>query len=432
MLKCIHTSLRSKTQEERLRRKKMDQGHHECEVLGSGPEAAESASAWNSCSKNPGHHKFIPAAKFCGQHMPEDCQGQLVLNYVRNISRRTVRLRVGYTSARRPRGYSFYTARRSNILHTGSGWLHALAPGVGPCQCSRCAGSFSPSVSQTWYNIYIDTACHVVFNSKEAESTIVDFFYDDETARVDGRMKSVSGLELRHKDVADDWCRMICATHDQSLVDTLKLCLKEEEILFQSLMIYNPSTFWRNLCVIVSHPHGQPKQITVGEAKRDMIGRHKKRFVYSTDTCPGSSGAPVLVLNDPSASAHFFPWPMKDKQMWTSPHSVGEVDGKLNRSGASWIGCDDEEEDEDEVGEEAKRVEEGGFDGNDVALQMTMIVSLKMMMIMTLHMAMMVALKRRRGKKKKNEGNVDAEEGGYLDEGVRTMTFFCLFVFNVS
>ncbi|GFN83113.1 hypothetical protein PoB_000961900 [Plakobranchus ocellatus] len=226
-LRGIHTSLHSKTQKERVRRKKMDQGHHECEVLGSGPEATESDSAWNRCRKNPGHLKFIPVAKFCGKHLPQNCWEQMALDYVCNMSTGTVRLRVGYTSARRPRGYSFYTDRGSNILHTGSGWLYALTPGVGPCQCSRCTGSTTSTPHQTWFKIYIDTACHVVFNSEEAKFTTVDFFYDDETARIDGRMKSVSGLELMHKDVADDWCRMICATHDQSLVDKLKLCLEQ-------------------------------------------------------------------------------------------------------------------------------------------------------------------------------------------------------------
>ncbi|GFO44809.1 hypothetical protein PoB_007131400 [Plakobranchus ocellatus] len=327
--------LRSRKQKERVRKKKMDQGHHECEVLGCGPEAAESASAWNSCRKNPGHLSFIPVAKFCEHKLPQDWWEQMALDYVRNMSTRTVRLRVGYTSKRRPRDYSFYKDRGSNILHTGSGWLHALAPGVGPCQCSRCAGSSTSTRHKKWYEIYIDTACHVVFNSEEAKSTIVDFFYDDETARVDGRMKSVSGLELMHRDVDDDWCRMICATHDKFLVDTLKFCQKNRFLLWH-FFVTNPNRGFQNLCVIVSHPHGQSKQITVGEIERwEMRDLQKKRFVYSTDTCPGSSGAPVIVFHDLGMDANMIQ--MQCSQWWTSPHSEGEVEGKLNRSGASCL-----------------------------------------------------------------------------------------------
>ncbi|GFN83112.1 hypothetical protein PoB_000961800 [Plakobranchus ocellatus] len=66
-----------------------------------------------------------------------------------------------------------------------------------------------------------------------------------------------------------------------------------------------------------------------------MKDRHKKRFVYSTDTCPGSSGAPVLVLDDFGMANDILP--MMNKQTWTAPHSEGEVEGKLNRSGASIV-----------------------------------------------------------------------------------------------
>ncbi|GFO44806.1 hypothetical protein PoB_007131100 [Plakobranchus ocellatus] len=308
----------------------MDQGNHECEVLGSGPEAAESASTWNSCRKNPRHLNFIPAANFCRQHLRRRfADDQVVLDLVRNISYGTVCLRVGYTSAERPEGYSFYNHRRSKIVHTGSGWLHALTPGIGPCRCSDCAGSSTSTRHQKWYEIYIDTACHVVFNSKEAKFTTVEFFYDDETARADGTMKSVSGLKLIHRDIADDCCRMICATHDQSLVDTLKLCLEQRVLLYQGFMS-SPRYAWQDLCVIVSHPHGQPKHITVGEIERwEARGRHRRRFMYSTDTCPGSSGAPVLVLDDILLTIK--------EQIWITTHSEGEVEGKLNCSGTSYL-----------------------------------------------------------------------------------------------
>ncbi|BFZ14119.1 hypothetical protein BsWGS_17158 [Bradybaena similaris] len=53
------------------------------------------------------------------------------------------------------------------------------------------------------------------------------------------------------------------------------------------------------LTVIVSHPHGCNKQITIGyytERVEVKDSRNLTRYVYTTPTCPGSSGAPVYVL----------------------------------------------------------------------------------------------------------------------------------------
>ena len=61
--------------------------------------------------------------------------------------------------------------------------------------------------------------------------------------------------------------------------------------------------------VVVSHPHGQPKQVSVGDwvRSRDVVGQPGRQggqipqwCEYTTDTCPGSSGAPVLVLSSAS------------------------------------------------------------------------------------------------------------------------------------
>ena len=57
--------------------------------------------------------------------------------------------------------------------------------------------------------------------------------------------------------------------------------------------------------VVVSHPHGQPKQVSVGDwvRSRNVVVRPGRQggqihqwCEYATDTCPGSSGASVLVF----------------------------------------------------------------------------------------------------------------------------------------
>ena len=46
--------------------------------------------------------------------------------------------------------------------------------------------------------------------------------------------------------------------------------------------------------LIISHPHGQAKKITLGKLRPTVKDYYRE---YETATCPGSSGAPVFVLN---------------------------------------------------------------------------------------------------------------------------------------
>ena len=56
--------------------------------------------------------------------------------------------------------------------------------------------------------------------------------------------------------------------------------------------------------VIVSHPHGKPKKITVGKVKREERLGGLDQLEYYTPTCPGSSGAAVVLVDkDPSTSS---------------------------------------------------------------------------------------------------------------------------------
>uniref|UniRef100_A0A2C9KY70 Uncharacterized protein n=1 Tax=Biomphalaria glabrata TaxID=6526 RepID=A0A2C9KY70_BIOGL len=46
---------------------------------------------------------------------------------------------------------------------------------------------------------------------------------------------------------------------------------------------------------IVSHPHGYPKKISIGQWKDKIhVTPKKNQFTYTASTCPGSSGARVV------------------------------------------------------------------------------------------------------------------------------------------
>ncbi|GFS20346.1 hypothetical protein ElyMa_006897700 [Elysia marginata] len=300
---CFLSYSKIRNNQDAVKSKKADQGNHECEVFGYEPEAEESAYAWDTCSKNPGHPRFIPVPEFCVDHLPKWCADPAIVECVKTMAALTVRLRVSYTSWGRPDGYSFSNHRGSNFLHTGSGWVRNVNAGSGPCQCLECRQSSAPS--RTWYGVHLETARHVVYNTEEAQATMVDFFYDDERALVDGWSKTVRATKTSIASRETDTCKVICIIHDQDLADMLQQYLIKTVIMdsYSVCAVFSESR--KHLCIIVSHPHGQPKQVTFGAEPLYVTAEDYYRYIsYSTHTCPGSSGAPVMAVELVSRPGH--------------------------------------------------------------------------------------------------------------------------------
>ena len=323
-------SFNFKDEKDIVKRKKDNQGRHECEVLGPGPETAESAYAWRNCSKNPGHANFIPAPALNLKHLPPAYRTQENLIFIKAFVDVTVRLRVTYTSEKRPTGYPFSGLSGSRLPHYGSGWVRGVYRHHGPCPCKVCADSSSPC--QDWYEVRVVTACHVVYNTDEAQSTAVEFFYDDEESLHGGRAKTLMGLKVSRKCEEDDFCQLDCATHDKNLFGWHeKVAERISSLLYGA--VTRPTTPKHASCdefvaVIISHPHGQPKHITVGSMAQLSSRQWNKvlrynfqsgyglhRCEYNIDTCPGTSGAPVFMLGPDTARSLLVPHSGFDKQL---------------------------------------------------------------------------------------------------------------------
>ncbi|GFO41620.1 hypothetical protein PoB_006812500 [Plakobranchus ocellatus] len=272
-------------------------GDHECEVYGAGCEVAEGNKAWRSCEKNPGHERFIPASEFSIDDIPEEYRIQSLFDPVKSFLDVVVRLRVNYTSEKRPKGYPFHDSGGKYETHTGSGVLFHIDTFEGEWG-SPSASAETDAPCQKWYVVSLATACHVVYNSEEAKETTMDFFYDDEDSRKDGRMKSLQVHEMSKKDIHGDLCILECVTRDDSLIEQLQLILDPK-------MQLNP--FFKNreqlqlqdksLCFVISHPHGRPKQITIGYTESyEFMKSSRILLKYKTDTCHGSSGGLVIMF----------------------------------------------------------------------------------------------------------------------------------------
>ncbi|GFR96152.1 hypothetical protein ElyMa_002713400 [Elysia marginata] len=272
-------------------------GRHECAIFTSREhEAAESCWGYKHCEKNPGHKNFISVQDFKDNYLPR-LQSDYQREKVRSCIDRTVRLRVDCTSQARPDDDDMAEYRGTSKMRVGTGFVcHVDEPKYEePCVCPKCGGN----VARKQWSFLVRTAKHVVYNTEEAKKTKIDFFYDDDICKSDGRMKSVWGVKVTGSRLDRDWCWMDCVTCDEDLGERIEKfdCsfVLNDKLTYQDLSQLGllPSGGEDcDLALIVSHPHGQPKKITVGEVTHQDI--ENRRIEYNTPTCPGSSGAPAF------------------------------------------------------------------------------------------------------------------------------------------
>ena len=227
-------------------------------------------------------------------------EGDPVREWVRAIADLTVRLRVGYTSQDRPDGDPLCGNRGKSIPRVGTGFIYDVYSKINePCPCVYCDGQ---EVRKYW-GFYVHTAQHVVYDTEEAKRTRVDLFYDDETPRQDGKVVSVWALRVDWSDAESDRCLMECVTHDERIGERVESLRRRWDSLTKdtrSRPIYSKksslSVKGQHYTLIISHPHGQAKKITLGKRRPRVKGDNYRYREYETATCPGSSGAPVFEL----------------------------------------------------------------------------------------------------------------------------------------
>ncbi|KAK3799882.1 hypothetical protein RRG08_051513, partial [Elysia crispata] len=282
--------------------------HHECEILSGGleSEAAESGSRWTNCTKNPGHEEFMSVQDFKDKYLPRVHTDEQ-RDWLRAMIDLTVRLRLYWTSPDRPDDDELSYHRGTVNPRMGTGFiLRVFKPESDePCPCDKCNGE----ITRKFWRFKVQTAAHVVYNTEEAKSTRVDLFYDDDSCKFDGRMVTVTGLRVVRIDHDEDICYMECVTHDEALGERIEslwtsldsVIRKRVDLDLSSLDFLPPCDGGRRPTLIVSHPHGQPKKITLGQGRDEEY----PQVEYNAATCPGSSGAPVFVFHTDPRNRRF-------------------------------------------------------------------------------------------------------------------------------
>ena len=266
---------------------------------------------WQRCKKNPGHEEFISIPEFIDRYVAR-VQPVEQRHLLQSMADLTVRLRVRWTSLGRSEQDPVSHLRGSNATRCGTGFIDFVVDPVTsrPCPCNHCHGQ----IARKFWRFRVRTAQHVVYDTDEAKKTMVDLFNNGEHSREDGEMKTMTGLGLMESDsdcdrnLLKDFCNILCVTHDEVLGERIKSAWRcyvfgnGYPLNLCDLGLLPHSDQARFTVLVVSHPHGQPKKVTVGE----VINEDYPLIKYTAATCPGSSGAPVMILN--VGGSHHLRW----------------------------------------------------------------------------------------------------------------------------
>ncbi|XP_013069376.2 uncharacterized protein LOC106056958 [Biomphalaria glabrata] len=152
----------------------------------------------------------------------------------------------------------------------------------------------------------------------------VDDFYNGKRCP---RLKDFRLLETdKEEEIQNDWCAIECEVDcgrvceidgdEKNMVDTLEAYLEDYKTQQKEIydLIKNNTISTDNLVVIVGHPHGGPKHVSVGRHYPILKDEPKKvrssqlwcRYYYDAPTCEGNSGSPVFIPGQPIAGFGFW------------------------------------------------------------------------------------------------------------------------------
>ncbi|XP_059160580.1 uncharacterized protein LOC131944089 [Physella acuta] len=304
-------------------------GTHEVQECLEGQSELDLHKHLANCEKNPGHKNFIPVNQLNLEHFPPGYHDNDVFNLTKALADLTVRVAVKFTSPDRPEflpgtkyPYPCYNTRAQNLLHTGTAMIWQVTkytegdPNISrtyrTCPCPECDHSHTPS--KVWWRIGVVTVRHVIFDASEARQSSCRLWFDDDISPV----VKIYGWLAGYSDAEQDWCQLDCVTHDLDVAVKLEDMVGKFKGLWDKLSHkYKSRRDVDKLAIIVSHPHGCSKQVSVGLwVHRQVVGLDSRtRYTYTTCTCPGSSGAVVYKLG--------FEWGSYHSHSGANPNSGG-------------------------------------------------------------------------------------------------------------
>uniref|UniRef100_A0A0B7ADV6 MYND-type domain-containing protein n=1 Tax=Arion vulgaris TaxID=1028688 RepID=A0A0B7ADV6_9EUPU len=292
----------------------------------------------DKCPKNGynDHAYFIPVNDMTLDKLPEEIRRQDVLDYIMAQSKMTVRVLVNWTSKNRPDNDACARFRDSRRTRTASGTYILDNSDMfvsKECPIPNCHRTADLGPNHMIYegDLKIFTNKHVLYDDDELSKIVVDFFYN--TPNRAGVIREYA-IKLFYTKPSSDKTFFKVTIHDKELFHRLEQYDIERGETFHKL---SPSliTLMSSFAVVISHPHGMPKKISIGRVleiteeniSEETMGNAKLagvlerkwfesnreedygnymaclgqknlpvyKIMYDTPTCQGSSGAPVLI-----------------------------------------------------------------------------------------------------------------------------------------
>lgn len=203
-------------------------------------------------------------------HLPELYRDSDVLDFIQAQAALTVKMSVSTISEDRPGSMG-----RNNS--TGSGLVTEVVRFTEndstQCRCKECEHSSSPQ--KIWAQITVETTPGVVYNQEEADHCTCKFFYDESNCTTE---LSFSAMRMYTFFLDLEPCKrlLVYATHNMNLIQKTESLLRHKMNLYKKIqckfitttgsILHVPGSIDLNnrLAVIVSHPHGRGKYVTVG------------------------------------------------------------------------------------------------------------------------------------------------------------------------
>ncbi|KAH9494954.1 hypothetical protein Btru_020675 [Bulinus truncatus] len=163
----------------------------------------------------------------------------------------------------------------------------------GQCQCPCDTCKISPA--KEWGKIAILTGAQVAFGSTDAKHLVCSFFYDNDDQM--DNIQHVQGCEILGYNEETDLCMFTCVTCDMNLVKLINDKVEKFVCSWkEAFRKYVNTVKWEveKLVVIVSHPYGRRKHISIGKR---TDSKEDQKITCTNPSCPGSVGAFVLIPN---------------------------------------------------------------------------------------------------------------------------------------
>ncbi|CAL1543778.1 unnamed protein product [Lymnaea stagnalis] len=244
----------------------------ECEIEVDFVDEGDLEGRFKSCSKNPEHKDFLSLKTLQFKDLPEHHQTSWSLDFIYHVAQFTVRLVVNCISPDRPCDCGQENTSqdrqckclRGNVRQVGSGLVKGLA---GPDQ-------LTPDIRDSTKTYFIlVTAAHVIFDTREAQKTEIEFFYDDPHDRSSER--KAFGLRVLNTNWEADFSEVLCFTEDHVISETLnnrtffrkksnKIKWSYPKWWLSDSVSKECQTLSQDLAGHISHHHGTSKKVALG------------------------------------------------------------------------------------------------------------------------------------------------------------------------